>query len=116
MASAQIYEVEVKPLWIITTTIVGLLFIGLGYSQREVLLEKPEKISEVGETSQHSVLTTLEVRGIGEKRANELKNVGINTLEDLADASPKKLANKLNVSPKITKRWITEAKKLITNN
>jgi predicted flap endonuclease-1-like 5' DNA nuclease len=52
------------------------------------------------------------IRGISEKRATELKANGINTIEDLANASPEDLASKLNVSPKIVKMWIGSAKKL----
>ena len=52
------------------------------------------------------------IRGIGEKRAAELKANGINTIEDLANASPEDLAAKLIVSPKIVKMWIGSAKKL----
>ena len=53
-----------------------------------------------------------QIRGISEKRAVQLKSVGINTLQDLANASPIELAEKLNLSPKIVKMWVGSAKKL----
>jgi predicted flap endonuclease-1-like 5' DNA nuclease len=53
-----------------------------------------------------------QIRGISEKRAEELKANGINTVEELANASAEDLAAKLNVSPKIVKMWIGSARKL----
>jgi predicted flap endonuclease-1-like 5' DNA nuclease len=52
------------------------------------------------------------VKGIGEKRATQLRANGINSLQDLANASAKDLASKLNISPKITNKWIENAKTL----
>ena len=56
-----------------------------------------------------------DVRGIGQKRANQLKTLDIKTVEDLANASIEDLAKKLKISPKITNRWIVSAKELIKN-
>jgi predicted flap endonuclease-1-like 5' DNA nuclease len=53
-----------------------------------------------------------QIRGISEKRAEQLKSVGINNLQDLANASAIELAAKLDVSPKIVKMWVGSAKKL----
>ena len=53
-----------------------------------------------------------QIRGISEKRAEQLKAVGVNNIQDLANASPDDLAAKLGVSPKIVKMWIGSAKKL----
>ncbi len=53
-----------------------------------------------------------QIRGINQSRASQLKTVGINSVADLAKASPEELAAKLNVSPKIVKMWIGSAKKL----
>jgi predicted flap endonuclease-1-like 5' DNA nuclease len=52
------------------------------------------------------------IRGISERRAEQLKANGVNTIEDLANASAEDLALKLSVSPKIVKMWIGSAKKL----
>lgn len=51
------------------------------------------------------------IRGINENRVQQLKANGINTIQDLASASPDDLAAKLDVSPKIVKMWIGSAKK-----
>lgn len=53
------------------------------------------------------------VKGIKEKRAEQLRALGINNVEDLARASARDLAAKLKISPKIVKRWIEEAKTLL---
>lgn len=58
-------------------------------------------------------LELTQVKGIGEKRATQLKALGINSVEDLAKASAKTIAKKLQISPKITKKWIASAKKLV---
>jgi predicted flap endonuclease-1-like 5' DNA nuclease len=55
----------------------------------------------------------LKIRGIGPKRAEELKNAGILTANDLAKAKPTEIAKKTNVSTKITRKWVTRAKKLL---
>ena len=53
------------------------------------------------------------VKGIGMKRASQLEALGISNLEELAKASAEELATELQISPKITKMWIGQAKKLI---
>ncbi len=55
----------------------------------------------------------LQVRGIGEKRVKQLKEIGINTANDLVKESPEKIAKKLKISPKITRKWNDSAKKLL---
>jgi predicted flap endonuclease-1-like 5' DNA nuclease len=54
-----------------------------------------------------------QIRGISATRAQQLKDNGINTVSDLAKASPEEVAAKLAVSPKIVKMWIGSAKKQI---
>ena len=133
------YQVEFRDVWVVTTAVLGLLFIGLGYSQRpkpqpvaatttvEILTATPppapppvaSPVTEVVEPRPVAVTGTIlprlrltKIRGIGQKRAGQLKALGINNLMDLANASPKDLAAKLNVSPKMTGRWIDSAKQL----
>jgi predicted flap endonuclease-1-like 5' DNA nuclease len=53
------------------------------------------------------------IRGISAARAEQLKAYGINSVEDLAKASPEDLAVKLAVSPKIVKMWVGSAKKQV---
>mgnify|MGYP001036499485 CR=1 FL=1 len=113
-----------RNLGIITTAVLGLLFVGLGYSQRPKItrveslptpaptipptITKEETATEAAPT----VAPLTEVKGIGEKRAEQLKGLDINTIEDLAKASAKGLASKLKISPKITAKWIGNAETL----
>ena len=114
-----------RNLGVITTAVLGLLFIGLGYSQRPkaMTIEAPPPtattpattIEEETETvieAAPMVVELTEVKGIGEKRAEQLKGLDINSVENLANASAKDLAARLKVSPKITSRWIENAKEL----
>lgn len=57
-------------------------------------------------------LRLTKIKGIGGKRSDQLKALGINNVKDLSNASAKELAAKLDASPKTTARWITEAKEL----
>jgi len=128
-------------LWVVTTAILGILFIGLGYTQRPkprpmaikappsappsatppapapppaveiVKEEKPEIVVETAPTP--SMMELTEVKGIGEKRKEQLKALNISSVEDLAKASAEDLASKLKISPKITGKWIENAKKLL---
>jgi predicted flap endonuclease-1-like 5' DNA nuclease len=52
------------------------------------------------------------IRGIREKRAAQLKTLGINSIDALANVSAEDLAKNLAISPKITRMWIGTAKKL----
>ena len=69
-------------------------------------------VVEAQAASAAAKLEFTQIRGISEKRAEQLKANGINTIEELANASAVDLAAKLNVSPKIVKMWIGSAKKL----
>jgi len=112
---------------VVTTVVLGLLFIGLGRSQRpkpeataiEAMPVPTAPTAVTGEKTETvmktapSVAALTEVKGIGEKRAEQLKALGISSVEDLAKASAKDLAAKLKISPKITRRWVRNAKKLV---
>ena len=121
------YPPESKELWIVTTAVLGLLFIGLGYSQRPKAETKataietppptPSPVTEVVEEKIPAEIALpkvelTKVKGIGEKRAEQLKALGISNMDDLAKASADDLAAKLKVSPKITGKWIENAKQL----
>jgi len=124
-----VYQVDYREVWIITTAVLGLFFVGLGYTQRPRAPPKtaaieapspatptttPQMVKEEKELAAPQVGRGLtEVKGIGVKRAEQLKALGILTVEDLAKASAEDLASKLKVSPKITEKWIKNAKKLI---
>ena len=63
-----------------------------------------------------AVIATMEltqVKGIGEKRAAQLKALGINSVDDLSKASAKTIAKELKISPKIVDKWIDSAKELV---
>lgn len=149
--AAAVYSVEQQQVWIVTTAVIGLVFIGLGYTQRPKsavaavaanVTPPPPSTREQKQQEQPLVVVTpavaqpivteevrsedvipivqpqpsaaglTEVKGIGEKRAAQLKALGINSIEDLAEASAKHLAAKLEISPKITKKWIENAKEI----
>jgi len=153
-AAVATYAVT-QQLWIVTTAVIGLAFIGLGYTQRpkpaattmttsapppppstpqqqqqqqqqvrpEVIESTQPIVAEIAKQEEVApVVQALqpepagggltEVKGIGEKRAAQLKALGINSIEDLAEASAKDLAAKLNISPKITNKWIENAKEI----
>ncbi|NWF87795.1 helix-hairpin-helix domain-containing protein [Candidatus Bathyarchaeota archaeon] len=124
-----------RNLWIVTTTVLGLLFLGLGYTQRPKIQTAPaapqpaqpttpaptpivtetvkeEKMEPVAEIVPSPKLELTAVKGIKAKRSEQLKSIGISNVEELANASAEDVANKLKISPKITGRWIEEAKRL----
>ena len=141
---------EAKSLWVVSTVVLGLLSIGLGYSQRpkteaqacepavatpqatmpdtqptttmetpkeekpEATMEKPamKEVSTMA-TSAAATIELTQVKGIGEKRAEQLKALGINSVDELANASAKTLAKKLKMSPKIVAKWVDSAKEFV---
>ena len=125
-----------RNLSVVTTAILGLLFIGLGYTQRPkprsmaikappppappsatppaVEIVKEEKTEIIVEAiPAPSIMELTKVKGIGEKRKEQLKTLNISSVEDLAKASAEDLASKLKISPKITGKWIENAKQLL---
>jgi predicted flap endonuclease-1-like 5' DNA nuclease len=143
-----------QQLWVVATVVLGLVFIGVGYTQRprepvttqmavappppplattlkpqvtEVREEKkpeeakPEPVVQAETAVQAGPavevkppsLRLLDVKGIKDKRARQLKALGINTVEDLAEASAEDLAAKLKIAPYFTRRWIENAKEIL---
>jgi predicted flap endonuclease-1-like 5' DNA nuclease len=136
LITPMIIETETRNLWVVTTAVLGILSIGLGYSQRpktaaqacqpattvethkeektETPMEKPA-MKEVP-TVATAAVTTMEltqVKGIGRKRALQLKASGIHSVDDLSKASAKTVAKNLKISSKIVKKWIASAKELV---
>lgn len=141
-------EMTETSIWVVSTVGLGLLSIGLGYSQRpktEAQACQPNKTApqETIETETQTAMTreeseekktkapmdklamketptmetseTMEltqVKGIGAKRAAQLKALGINNVDELAKASAKTLAKKMKISSKIVVKWISNAKEL----
>jgi predicted flap endonuclease-1-like 5' DNA nuclease len=126
-----------QSLSVVSTAVLGLLFIGLGYSQRPKPQARaiaapppptpapapptPSTVAEVVMEEKAEIVTEapppkvelIQVKGIKEKRAAQLRAWGISSAEDLAKASAEDLGSKLKISPKITGRWIEDAKKLV---
>jgi predicted flap endonuclease-1-like 5' DNA nuclease len=140
-----------RNLSVLTTVILGLLFIGVGFSQRpkpkpqsyeiavprpapapappppatepapvqEVVQQpKPETVETVPEVTPvvaqiKPAMELTTVKGIKGKRAEQLRALGINTVEDLANASSNELAAKLKIASYFTDKWIQNAKELI---
>ena len=144
----QLEQTE-KSLWVVTTVVLGLLSIGLGYYQRpkteaqacqpavpipqttmpetqpattmeapkEEKAEAPMEKAAIQEaptvaTPATATMELIQVKGIGEKRATQLKALGINSVDELANASAETIAEKLKVSQKIVDKWIVAAKGL----
>ncbi|MEM3378559.1 MAG: helix-hairpin-helix domain-containing protein [Candidatus Bathyarchaeia archaeon] len=140
------FESDARNLWVISTVVLGLLSIGLGYSQRpktaaqacqpvltvspqettpltvapqesvttqmqEVAIQEP--VTSTAEASAPATLELTEVKGIGEKRATQLKALGINNVSELAKASAEDIASKLQISAKIAQKWIDNARELV---
>jgi len=71
---------------------------------------KLEEVKPVVQPLQSPVGVLTDIKGIGEKRAAQIRALGITSVEDLAKESANDLAAKLNISPKITAKWIESAK------
>ena len=143
-------ESDTRSLWVVTTVVLGLLSIGLGYSQRpkteaqacqttmtttQEAMTQTQPATTVEETKEEKntapmkqatvekaatvvapaapVMALTQVKGIGEKRAAQLKALGINSADELTKASAKTIAKKLKISPKIVNKWIDSAKELV---
>ncbi|MFQ6067966.1 MAG: DUF4332 domain-containing protein [Candidatus Bathyarchaeia archaeon] len=88
----------------------GITSFIFGYSNRP----KKQKVSSIKlSPTAKSLMELTRVKGIGERRAEQLKALGIATVADLSVASAEELAEKLQVSLKITNLWITEARNLL---
>lgn len=127
-----------QSLSVVTTVVLGILFVGLGFTlrpstktppvvttepsqpsitqppQTPTTIETPikEEKAAVAETVPKPLELTL-VKGIKEKRAAQLKSLGINNVEELSKTSAETLAKKLKISSKFTESWIQNAKKLV---
>lgn len=106
---------------LLSAPIVGcvvLMVIGFYMMKQSIKAKGPRAATSLLTASQPAVTAKLplemaEVKGLGPAREKQLKALGINTIEDLAKASAKELAEKMKTSPEITSEWIEEAKRLI---
>jgi predicted flap endonuclease-1-like 5' DNA nuclease len=75
------------------------------------LMETPPVTQTATLVSRKMRLTRI--KGIGEKRVAQLNSLGINNIKELAEASGEDIAKNLQISPKITQKWIAAAKELV---
>lgn len=150
VAPIGVETLETRSVWVGASVMLGLLSIGLGYSQRpktsaqacqpalsvhqetisepqpettmealktevtEASMEKPAmKKTQTQPTSIAATMGLTQVKGIGEKRASQLKALGISSINDLAKASAKNVAKKLKISPETVGKWVASAKELV---
>ena len=64
-------------------------------------------------TTTNPPIEITEVKGIGQRRAERLRTLGINTAQDLAKSSATLLAADMGISSKITNNWVREAERLV---
>ncbi|MCW4047778.1 MAG: helix-hairpin-helix domain-containing protein [Candidatus Bathyarchaeota archaeon] len=165
IVSALVVMETERDLWVVSTVILGLFSMGLGYyvrpktktvaaqpavttpppqqpvtgdvhekeaykvenstaTQTPILPQSPTSIPAPviapmpvltptpSETVAVPKLELTEVKGIGEKRAEQLKAIGISNVDELAKASAEDIAKKLKISPKIVDKWVASAKEL----
>jgi predicted flap endonuclease-1-like 5' DNA nuclease len=62
-------------------------------------------------TAGTATMSLTEVKGIGEKRAMQLKALGIASVDELSKALAKRITKKLKISPKIVNKWIDNAER-----
>jgi predicted flap endonuclease-1-like 5' DNA nuclease len=74
-------------------------------------LEKAVGVKEPKESKPPMALT--EIKGIGPKRAEELKAAGVTTVSDLAKRSAKNLSEKTGIPLKNISEWIVQANEMI---
>jgi predicted flap endonuclease-1-like 5' DNA nuclease len=133
IAPIGVETTETKSLWVVATVVLGLLSIGLGYTQRpktaaqacQPTVGAPQEETKAPTekatvkmalnvaTPAAATMELTQVKGIGEKRAAQLKALGVNSVDDLSKASAKTIAKELKISPKIVDKWIDSAKELV---
>lgn len=127
-------EQTTKTVAVAATLVLGVFSLGLGYYEKpktaqsaetpppqvatlETIKEEKAEASEAVAPAAAPVpaasgVALTRVKGIGEKRAAQLHAIGINTVEELAEASVEEVAAKLKVYPKIVAKWVAAAKEL----
>jgi predicted flap endonuclease-1-like 5' DNA nuclease len=143
----------------VATVVLGLLFLGVGYTQRPQAktetaqaptaqaptaqaptaqaptIQAPPSLPAVSKTVEAAAQQKIEpivepitvpmqlpkieltaVKGIKEKRAEQLRALGISSVQELANASAEDLAKKLKIAPYFTQHWIENAKEIIAKS
>ena len=78
---------------------------------KPTLLEKAFEVRRPTESKIPIELT--EIKGIGYRRAKQLKTAGVKTVSDLAKRSAKNLSEKTGIPIKIISKWIVQANEMI---
>lgn len=92
----------------------------ISMAQGRILQAEEEKAAHPSAIEDSSDISTTEavdltsIQGIGPKRSETLRNMGISSVQDLAKWEPKDLAEKTGVSEKRTSRWIQSARQLLS--
>ena len=116
------YSSEPAQAYTVILAVLGAIFAGVGYSMRPkstieteaITMEKPEVREEAtAKAEAKPSLELIDVKGIGPKRAERLKKIGIQSVEDLAKESSEELSKKAKVSTKIADKWIKAAKEAL---
>ena len=84
-------------------------------SEGFVILNGKEKAKGAKKTFPKPLTFTdlSKVKGIGSKRAEILKSIGINSAENLIEADPEFISEKLRISERMAYRLIENARKLV---
>jgi len=121
-AGLHLYSSEPAQAYTVILAVLGAIFAGVGYSMRPkptietetITIEKPEAREEAtAKAETKPSLELIDVKGIGPKRAEQLKKIGIQSVEDLAKESSEELSKKAKVSTKIADKWIKAAKEAL---
>ena len=78
-----------------------------------LLEEEVRELLEVEPRELKPQKNLTEIKGIGPRRAGELKAAGVNTVSDLAKSSPKYLSEETGIPIKIISKWIVQANEMI---
>ena len=121
-AGLHLYSSEPAQAYTVILAVLGAIFAGVGYSMRPkstietetITMEKPEAREEItAKAETKPSLELIDVKGIGPKRAEQLKKIGIQSVEALAKESSEELSKKAKVSTKIADKWIKAAKEAL---
>ena len=86
----------------------------LGRKKEQVKPTFYGKAFEVREPTESKIPIELtEIKGIGHRRARELKAAGVRTVSDLAKRSAKNLSEKTGIPIKTISKWIVQANEMI---
>jgi len=105
-ASTRVFGLPLE-LFILLIVVVDIVIVCVIIVAAMKKLQPTSREEEVKEAKQEIELT--EIKGIGPRKAKELKAVGVNTVLDLAKSSAKDLSQKTGIPEKTISRWIARA-------